>query len=68
MKQQLGPKLNGILDYDWWIPAPKMEFPGILEFLKKYQAKAPSEGIDPLGYLPPFAYANLVPCHRNRLS
>jgi len=60
VKQQLGPKLNGILDYDWWIPAPTMQFPGILEFLKKYQAKAPSEGIDPLGwYLPPFAYANL---------
>jgi branched-chain amino acid transport system substrate-binding protein len=60
IKQQLGPKLNGILDYDWWIPAPKMQFPGIMEFLKKYQAKAPSEGIDPLGwYLPPFAYANL---------
>jgi branched-chain amino acid transport system substrate-binding protein len=60
IKQQLGPKLNGILDYDWWIPTPKMQFPGITEFLEKYQAKAPSEGIDPLGwYLPPFAYANL---------
>jgi branched-chain amino acid transport system substrate-binding protein len=60
IKQQFGPKLNGILDYDWWIPAPTMQFPGIMEFLKTYQAKAPSEGIDPLGwYLPPFAYANL---------
>jgi branched-chain amino acid transport system substrate-binding protein len=28
--------------------------------LKKYQAKAASEGVDPLGYyLPPFAFANL---------
>jgi branched-chain amino acid transport system substrate-binding protein len=37
-----------------------MQFPGIIEFLKKYQAKAPDEKIDPLGwYLPPFAYANL---------
>jgi branched-chain amino acid transport system substrate-binding protein len=60
IKQQFGPKLNGIIDYDWWIPAPTMQFPGITEFLKKYQAKAPGEGIDPLGwYLPPFAYANL---------
>ena len=60
VKQQFGSKLNGILDYDWWIPAPKMQFPGITEFLQKYQAKAPSEGVDPLGwYLPPFAYANL---------
>ncbi|MGA8381597.1 MAG: amino acid ABC transporter substrate-binding protein [Stellaceae bacterium] len=60
VKEQLGPALNNILDYDWWIPAPKMQFPGIMAFLKKYQAKAPAEGIDPLGwYLPPFAYANL---------
>jgi branched-chain amino acid transport system substrate-binding protein len=60
VKQQFGPKLNGILNYDWWIPSPKMQFPGIMEFLKKYQAKAPEEKIDPLGwYLPPFAYANL---------
>ena len=44
MKQQFGPKLNGIIDYDWWIPAPTMQFPGILDFLKKYQAKAPAEG------------------------
>ena len=60
VKQQFGPKLNGIIDYDFWIPAPTMEFPGITEFLKKYQAKAPREGVDPLGwYLPPFAYAYL---------
>jgi branched-chain amino acid transport system substrate-binding protein len=60
VKQQFGPKLNGVVDYDFWIPAPTMQFPGVLEFLKKYQAKAPAEGVDPLGwYLPPFAYANL---------
>jgi branched-chain amino acid transport system substrate-binding protein len=60
IKQQFGPKLDNIVNYDFWIPAPKMQFPGILEFLKKYQARAPIEGIDPLGwYLPPFAYANL---------
>jgi branched-chain amino acid transport system substrate-binding protein len=60
VKQQFGAKLNGIVNYDFWIPAPTMQFPGITEFLKKYQAKAPGEGIDPLGwYLPPFAYANL---------
>jgi branched-chain amino acid transport system substrate-binding protein len=59
-KQQFGPKLNGIIDYDFYIPAPTMKFPGIAEFLKRYQAKAPSEGVDPLGwYLPPFAYAEL---------
>jgi branched-chain amino acid transport system substrate-binding protein len=60
VKEQFGPKLNGVVDYDWWIPAPTMQFPGILDFLKSYQAKAGSAGVDPLGwYLPPFAYANL---------
>src|SRR5690242_18109331 len=60
VKEQFGPKLNGVIDYDWWIPAPTMQFPGILDFLKEYQAKAPAAGVDLLGwYLPPFAYANL---------
>jgi branched-chain amino acid transport system substrate-binding protein len=60
IKQQLGPQLNGIVNYDFWEPASTLNFPGVNEFLKKYQAKAGSEGVDPLGYyLPPFAYANL---------
>jgi branched-chain amino acid transport system substrate-binding protein len=60
IKEQLGPMLNGILDYDWWLPVKKMQFPGILAFLKEYQAQAAKEGVDPLGwYLPPFAYAEL---------
>jgi branched-chain amino acid transport system substrate-binding protein len=60
IKQQLGPMLNGIVDYDFWEPAKTLNFPGVEEFLKKYQARAGSEGVDPLGYyLPPFAYANL---------
>jgi branched-chain amino acid transport system substrate-binding protein len=60
IKQQLGPQLNGIIVYDFWEPAATLKFPGIDEFLKKYQARAGAEGVDPLGYyLPPFAYANL---------
>jgi branched-chain amino acid transport system substrate-binding protein len=60
IKQQLGPQLNGIINYDFWEPAKTLVFPGIDEFLKKYQARASGEGVDPLGYyLPPFAYANL---------
>jgi len=60
VKQQFGSKLNGVVDYDWWIPAPTMQFPGILDFLKEYQSKAGEAGVDPLGwYLPPFAYAEL---------
>ena len=60
IKQQLGAQLNGIINYDFWEPAKTLQFPGVDGFLKVYQAKAPSEGVDPLGYyLPPFAYANL---------
>ncbi len=54
----LGPMLNGIINYDFWVPEPTLNFPGIEEFLKKYQAQAPKQKLDPLGhYLPPWAYA-----------
>lgn len=58
VKQQLGPLLNGIVNYDFWIPAKTMQFPGVMDFLKKYSEKAAAEGVDPLGYyLAPWAYA-----------
>ncbi len=58
LKQQLGPMLNGIICYDLYVPEPTMNFPGIKEFLTKYQPRAAQQGADPLGfYLPPFAYA-----------
>jgi hypothetical protein len=50
VKQQLGPLLNGIVNYDFWIPAKTLQFPGVMDFLKKYQEKAAKEGVDPLGY------------------
>src|SRR5215510_172210 len=55
---KLGPKLNGIVDYGFWVPEPTMKFPGVDDFLKKYQPAAVKAGVDPLGfYLPPWAYA-----------
>jgi branched-chain amino acid transport system substrate-binding protein len=60
LRQQLGPLMNGIVVVENWEPAKTMEFSGIWDFLKQYQAKAPAEGVDPLGYfLPPFAYAEM---------
>jgi branched-chain amino acid transport system substrate-binding protein len=60
VKAQLGALLNGIVSYDVYVPEPTMKFPGIEQFLAKYQKRAASEGVDPLGfYLPPFAYAEL---------
>ena len=57
LKTQLGPLLNGIVDYDFWLPWSKEASPESLAFLKEYQAKAGAAGVDPLGYyLPPFAY------------
>jgi branched-chain amino acid transport system substrate-binding protein len=60
IKTQLGPLLNGIVNYDFWIPAKTLQFPGVAAFLKKYQARAPAAGVDPLGYyLGPWAYSYL---------
>ena len=60
IKAQLGPLLNGLVVYDTYVPEPTMKFPGIDEFLRKYQEKAPAAGVDPLGYfLPPYAYAQM---------
>jgi branched-chain amino acid transport system substrate-binding protein len=60
IKMSLGSMLNGIITFDWWLPAPKLEFPGVAELMKKYQERAPKEGVDPLGYyLGPWAYADL---------
>jgi branched-chain amino acid transport system substrate-binding protein len=49
-KRQLGPLLNGFVNYETWVPAKTMMFPGTEDFLKKYQARAGAEGVDPLGY------------------
>ncbi len=59
-KTQLGPLLNGFVNYEFWLPVPSMMFPGVRELLDKYQARAPAEGVDPLGYyLAPWGYAYL---------
>ena len=56
----LGPQLNGFVNFNYWLPAPKLRFPGVMEFLKTYQERAAAEGVDPLGfYIAPWAYANL---------
>ncbi|HWE21223.1 MAG TPA: amino acid ABC transporter substrate-binding protein [Hyphomicrobiaceae bacterium] len=60
IKALLGSQLNGFTNYDFWLPVPKMDFPGVADLMKKYQAKAPAEGVDPLGYyMAPQAYAQM---------
>ena len=58
LKTQLGPMLNGVVNYEFFVPDLSRQFPFLETFLKKYQDRATKEGVDPLGfYLPPYAYA-----------
>jgi branched-chain amino acid transport system substrate-binding protein len=57
-KTQLGPLLNGVVNFETWLPVKSMDFPGAFDLLKKYQARAKEAGTDPLGYyMPVWAYA-----------
>jgi branched-chain amino acid transport system substrate-binding protein len=47
IKSKLKSKLNGIVNYETWVPSPRL-MPPAAEFFKKYQARA--QGMDPLGY------------------
>jgi branched-chain amino acid transport system substrate-binding protein len=60
LKMQLGPMLNGFVNYDMWLPVTNMQFPGVEDLIKKYQARAQAEGVDALGYyMAPWGYAQL---------
>ncbi len=60
IKTQLGDLLNGIVDYDYWLPVGRYARAEAMAFLKEYQGKAGAAGVDALGYyLPPFAYADM---------
>jgi branched-chain amino acid transport system substrate-binding protein len=60
IKTQLGPLLNGVVDFDFWLPVGTYATPEALDFLKRYQAKSTAAGVDLLGfYLPPFAYSDM---------
>ncbi len=59
----LGPNLNGIMNYDFFVPEPTMNlFPGASDLIARYQKKVKDEDLktDALGYyLVPWAYAYL---------
>jgi branched-chain amino acid transport system substrate-binding protein len=57
-KTKLGPALNGIINYETWVPSQANAATN--EFLKNYQSRASAEGVDPLGYyLGTWGYAYL---------
>src|SRR6185436_7652331 len=56
--EALGSQLNGVVNYNVWAPEKTMDFPGVRDFLARYQARAKQANVDPLGfYLPPYDYA-----------
>jgi branched-chain amino acid transport system substrate-binding protein len=48
-KNRLKSKLNGFINYETWVPSPKL-MPRAQAFFAKYQERAKTEGVDPLGY------------------
>lgn len=60
VKAELGPLLNGFVNYEYWMPVPKMNFPGVSDMLAKYQNRAAAEHVDELGfYVAPLAYSQM---------
>jgi branched-chain amino acid transport system substrate-binding protein len=60
IKAELGPLLNGLVNYEYWLPVPKMMYPGVADMIGKYQSLAQEVGADPLGYyVAPQAYAQM---------
>ena len=60
VKTTLGPLLNGVVNYEYWTPAPAMMFPGVSDFLGVYRSRAAAAGVDLLGhYMAPLAYAQM---------
>jgi branched-chain amino acid transport system substrate-binding protein len=60
VKAELGALLNGLVNYEYWLPVPSLSNPQIQSFIATYQSRAEEAGADPLGYyVAPMAYAQL---------
>ncbi len=56
--ESLGSLLNGVVNYNTWLPEPSMYFDGTKAFFEKYSKRAVEAKVDPLGYyLAPYGYA-----------
>ncbi|HKU06283.1 MAG TPA: amino acid ABC transporter substrate-binding protein [Bradyrhizobium sp.] len=57
--ESMGSLLNGVVNYNSWLPEKSMYFDGTKEFFEKYTKRAIEAKVDPLGYyLAPFGYAS----------
>jgi len=60
VKAELGPLLNGLVNYEYWLPVPSLVNPRIESLIATYQSRAQQAGADPLGYyVAPLAYAQM---------
>ena len=60
VKAALGTLLNGLVNYEYWLPVPSLINPNIQSLIATYQSRAEQAGADPLGYyVAPLAYAQL---------
>jgi branched-chain amino acid transport system substrate-binding protein len=60
VKAGLGALLNGLVNYEYWLPVPSLMNPQIQSLITTYQSRAEKAGADPLGYyVAPLAYAQL---------
>jgi branched-chain amino acid transport system substrate-binding protein len=57
--ENLGSLLNGVVNFNTWLPEPAMYFDGTRAFFETYSKRAVEAKVDPLGYyLAPFGYAS----------
>lgn len=57
--ENLGSLLNGVVNYNTWLPEPSMYHEGTKAFFETYTKRAIEAKVDPLGYyLAPYGYAS----------
>jgi branched-chain amino acid transport system substrate-binding protein len=57
--ENMGSLLNGVVNFNTWLPEPGMYFDGTKAFFETYTKRAVEAKVDPLGYyLAPFGYAS----------
>src|SRR3954453_3463542 len=57
--ENLGSLLNGVVNYNSWLPEKSMYYEGTKEFFETYSKRAVEAKVDPLGYyLAPLGYAS----------
>ncbi len=60
VRMELGPLLNGVINYEYWVPVQALRTTATDSFLETYQSRAASEGADLMGhYIALFAYAQM---------